>query len=78
MEIYFFIANVSVVRLALTTPICSNQGQYLRFEEEVGRCLDLSPSNELKLRWIPSHTDIPGNDVADEEAKLAAAEAMNP
>lgn len=56
----------------MTSPVCSSQDQFLQFESDASQWLESSTSNRLRLEWIPSHTDIKGNDVADDQAKLAS------
>jgi len=38
--------------------------------------VDLSVSNSVRLLWVPSHSNIPGNEVADVLAKQAATSAF--
>ena len=71
-RIFVFIDNASVVQLAMTSPVCSSQDQFLQFESDASQWLESSTSNRLRLEWIPSHTDIKGNDAADDQAKLAS------
>jgi ribonuclease HI len=46
------------------------------------RCLDhlalLSDRGRVQLRWIPAHQGIPGNELADQNAKQAAHEELDP
>ncbi|KAJ7168400.1 hypothetical protein C8R43DRAFT_876845, partial [Mycena crocata] len=60
---------VRATRTALSSPSHWIWDQWqLRWEA----LLERHPRIELTVRWAPGHRDIPGNERADEEAKLAA------
>jgi len=55
-------------------------GQHLviAFHHLLARLLAKSPRLSIHLTWIPGHADIPGNQVADEQARAAAAGESSP
>lgn len=55
-------------------------GRYLTdmFHAAVRNLKAARPQLQLTLRWVPGHTDIPGNEAADEAAKQAARGHSSP
>lgn len=61
-----FLDNQSVVNCLLGRPADSSQKVFLTFQQ-------LAKGNNVRVRWVPGHTGVQGNEEADEMAKRGAA-----
>ena len=71
-RIFVFLDNSAVLSLALNSPVCSSQNQFEELEKNACAWLERNPSNRIHLDWVPGHTDIEGNEKADQQAKDGA------
>lgn len=82
-DLWVFIDNLNVARKLLSkVPVLSSQSQYLEALEttklwKARTRLPHVPEGEIKIPWVPSHSRIRGNELADLEAKRGAAMPYN-
>ncbi|EUC60717.1 reverse transcriptase from mobile element jockey protein, putative, partial [Rhizoctonia solani AG-3 Rhs1AP] len=67
-KVHLFSDNQSVVQTILSLKAHPAQLASIIFREEVLSYLNESPDRSLTLQWIPGHSDISGNDRADQMA----------
>jgi ribonuclease HI len=60
--------------IAATGAFNSKPGHYLMdiFHDDLRKLIPTHDQRKLIVRWAPGHHDIPGNEAADEQAKIAA------
>jgi len=71
-QLQIFTDNLSAARVALATPCGSSQAILLRLQRLVRAWLEADDEHHFTLAWIPGHAEIPGNERADELARLGA------
>jgi len=73
---YIHVDNQSSIR-AIGTPK-QQSGQYIirSILQSLDKLQTQRPSLKFRIEWVPGHTDIAGNEKADEEAKRAAPEQI--
>src|SRR5579859_3577927 len=73
---YIHVDNQSSIR-AISKPK-QQSGQYIvrKILQDLDALQHRRPNLEFKIKWVPGHMDIAGNDKADEEAKKAAQEQV--
>ncbi|KAE8216880.1 hypothetical protein CF319_g8889 [Tilletia indica] len=72
-HIVIFTDNLSVVRSAMGQPRGSSQQTFLRLQQRVQHWLAVDPHHHLTISWIPGHSNIEGNERADQLARAGAA-----
>ncbi|POS81906.1 hypothetical protein EPUL_006045, partial [Erysiphe pulchra] len=81
-DLWVFIDNYSVARKLLSkTLVLSSQTAYLEALETIKLWkarirLPHIPEGEIKVRWVPSHSGIYGNELADLKAKIVTTKAF--
>jgi ribonuclease HI len=77
-DLWVFLDNLEVAKRLLGNSISSSQWAFDEFKE-VARKWPLRaklahlPPGELKVRWVPGHVNVPGNEAADRAAKAGAS-----
>ena len=70
-HIHFFVDNSAAVRAIFDPKPSSSQIYAATFHHRLRGFLDNEPTHKLTIAWCPSHSDITGNERADELAKEA-------
>ena len=74
--IHVCLDNLSVAQAAGSIPNGSSQGAFKRFRDIAKSWQD--KGKVMTVQWIPSHSDLKGNEIADSEARRFAQTPHNP
>ncbi|CAA7267947.1 unnamed protein product [Cyclocybe aegerita] len=76
-NIYFFADNTAGVRAIFNPKPRTGQLYAARFHKKICHFLDENPEHQMSVSWCPGHTNIKGNERADELAKEATTLQWN-
>ncbi|KAE8231409.1 hypothetical protein CF326_g3575 [Tilletia indica] len=71
-HIVIFTDNLSVARSALAQPHGSSQRTFLQLQQRVRHWLAVDARHRLTIAWVPGHSEIEGNERADQLARAGA------
>ncbi|KAF5374701.1 hypothetical protein D9615_009019 [Tricholomella constricta] len=71
-NIYIYADNAAAVTSIFEPKSAPGQFNMVTFNKTIVEFLNRSPEHKVHIEWCPGHTDVKGNERADEEAKAGA------